>query len=160
MTTAKNFQDAVAANFTQAVDAIKNAANKIEVPEAARDYVKRTAANAKSRAVEAHDGANNATATVEKTLTTIVNGGATITRNLLQAGHDNLVATLATVEKVAAAKSPKEAFEIQVDFARDYTRTNVDRIRNAAEVVQAKVTDGAKALQAEIIKILPSRKAA
>jgi hypothetical protein len=160
MTTAKNFQDTVAANFNQAVDAIKNAANKIEVPEAARDFVKRSASTAKTRAEEAHEGANNVTARIEKALTTIVNGGANITRNLLQAGHENLVHTLATVEKVAAAKSPKEAFEIQTNFAREYTRINFGRVRDAAEAVQVQMTDGAKALQGEIAKILPSRKAA
>lgn len=149
------------APFTQVFEAITNATRKIEVPEAARDFVKRTAVNAKERAVEAHEGATNATVSVEKALTSIVNGGAAITRSFLQAGHDNLVATLATVEKIAAAQSPNEALQIQIDFARENTQANVERLREAAEVVRAKLSEGAEVVRAEIAKVMPAaRKAA
>jgi hypothetical protein len=150
-----------AAPFAQVFEAISNATRQIQVPEAARDFVKRTAVNAKERAVEAHDGATNATASVEKALISLVNGGAAVTRSLLQAGHENLVATLATVEKVAAAQSAQEAIQIQIDFARDNTRANVERIRDAAEFVRGKLTEGAEAVRADIAKVMPAmRKAA
>ena len=138
--------------FASVQKAIENVQGKLEVPAAARDFVKRTASSAKDRAETVHTGAANATNTVEKFATSFVGGYANLTRGLLDATLANVQHALSTVEKVAGAQSINEAVQIQADFVRENARANFDRVRDAADTAKSVVTEGAKNAQAEFSK--------
>lgn len=145
-------QDVAEEAVTKIQDTFNSFRDKLEVPAAARDFVQRTAATAKERLADVHAGANNATVSYEKAFGALVNNGATVVRSLLQANYDNTVAALATIEKLASAKSFQEAYQIQSEFARDYASSNWARVQNAAETVKANVQDGVKLIQDEAQK--------
>jgi hypothetical protein len=146
--TAKNA--AVESTYFASIQrAFENVQGKIEVPAAARDFVKRTASSAKDRAETVHTGAANATDSVEKFATSFVGGYANFTRGLLDATLANVQHALATVEKVAGAQSINEAVQIQADFVRENARANFERVRDAADTAKSVVTEGAKTAQAE-----------
>jgi hypothetical protein len=140
-------------------NAIDNVQSKLEVPAAARDFVKRTASSAKERAESVHSGAANATVTAEKFATSIVGGYANLTRGLLDMALANVQHTLTTVEKLAGAKSVNEAVQLQADFVRENARANFERIRGAAETARTTVTEGAQAVQAEFSKLYANKAA-
>ena len=127
--------------------------SKMEVPAAARDFVKRTASTAQERAETVHETAANLTDGAEKLATRIVGGYANFTRGLLDMTLANVQHTLATVEKLAAVKSVNEAVQVQVDFVRENTSANIERMRGAADTAKSVVTEGAKTVQAGISKI-------
>jgi hypothetical protein len=70
--------------FAPVTDALKNLQN-LEVPEAARDFVKRTASTAKERAAELHAGSEKVTAAIETAATDSVTEAAKISRTIQQA---------------------------------------------------------------------------
>jgi hypothetical protein len=141
------------AAFQQISDAIDSVNKKIEVPAAARDFVKRNASSTKERAETIHATAAKATEGVEKLATSLVGGYASFTRSLLDISLANVQHTLATVEKLAGVRSLGEAVEVQADFVREGARANIERIRSAADSAKSVVADGAKTVQAEISKI-------
>lgn len=153
--TKKTTQNSAAATtyFDQVRDAIENVQGKLEVPVAARDFVKRSATTAKERAEAAHTGALNVTGSVERLATSFVGGYASVVRGLFDATLANVQHSLETVEKVAGAKSLNEAVQIQADFVRENLRANYDLAKNAAENARGMVTDGAKAVQGEFSKV-------
>ena len=126
------------AAFQQISDAIDSVNKKVEVPAAARDFVKRTAATTKQRAEAVHAHAAKAAEGAEKLATSLVGGYANFTRSLLDISLANVQHTLATVEKLAGARSLNEAVEVQADFVRESARANVERVRNAAEFSQVR----------------------
>jgi len=133
-------------------NAFENVQSKLEVPAAARDFVKRTASSAKERAESVHSGAANVANGVEKFATSIVGGYANLTRGLLDMTLANVQHTLSTVEKLAGAKSLNEAVQLQADFVRENARANFERVRNAADTARTTVTEGVQTAQAEISK--------
>jgi hypothetical protein len=141
------------AAFQQISDAIDSVSNKIEVPAAARDFVKRNVSTTRERAETIHASAAKATAGAEKFAASLVGGYANFARSLLDISLANVQHTLATVEKLAGVRSVSEAVEVQADFVREGARANVERIRNAADAPKSVVADGAKTVQAEISKI-------
>lgn len=159
-TTAKA-ANAASSYFSSIQDMVGNAQSKIEVPAAARDFVKRNASTARERAATVHDGAAKLTEGTEKFAASFVAGYANFTRGLLDATLANVQHALSTVEKVAGAQSINEAVQIQADFVRDNAAANVDRVRGAAETAGTAVIDGAKKVQAELSSIYSmDRKAA
>ena len=151
--TAKSAPAATNGYFASVREAIDTVQSKIEVPAAARDFVKRTASSAKDRAETVHQSAENATNSVEKFATSFVGGYANFTRGLLDMTLANVQHSLSTVEKLAAAKSVSEAVQVQTDFVRENARANFERVRGAADTAKSVVTEGAKNVQAEIAKI-------
>jgi hypothetical protein len=160
-TTAKN-----AANdkgyVAQIRETLENVQSRIEVPAAARDFVKRGAAASIERAENVHEGATRLADNAEKLGSAIVSGYAVITRGLLNATLANVQHGLETVEKVAGAKSLNEAVQIQADFVRENARANFERAKDAFETVRSTVADGAKTVQSEVGKFydFSARKAA
>lgn len=133
--------------------AYESVQSKMEVPAAARDFVKRTASTAQERAETVHETAANLTNGAEKLATRFVGGYANFARGLLDMTLANVQHTLVTVEKLAGVKSINEAVQVQADFVRDNARANFERVRDAADTVKSVVTEGAKTAQAEIAKI-------
>src|SRR6195952_2432604 len=70
--------------FAPVTDALKNIQN-MEVPEAARDFVKRTAGTAKDRAADMHAGAEKVTVAIETAVSGSVSEAAKISRNIQHA---------------------------------------------------------------------------
>ena len=139
--------------FSSIKSAFETAQSKLEVPAAARDFVKRGASTAKERAESVHGGVAKLNDGAEKIATSFVVGYANFTRGLLDATLANVQHALTTVEKVAGAQSFNEAVQIQADFVRENASANIERIRGAAETAKTTVVDGAKTVQAGIGKL-------
>jgi hypothetical protein len=149
---AKTAKTASVANDTMSSisEVIETVQSKMEVPAAARDFVKRTAATAQERAETVHTGFATATTKVENLATAFVGGYANFARGLVDASLSNVQHALSTVEKVAGAKSLNEVVQIQADYVRESAKANFDRVKNAAEIARTTVVDGAKTVQSEI----------
>ena len=85
MTTETNTVfDSVKEAFAPVTDALKNIQN-LEVPEAAREFVKKTANTAKDRAADVYAGSEKVTAAIETAVADSVTEAAKISRNIQQA---------------------------------------------------------------------------
>jgi len=123
-----------------------------EIPEAAREFVKRSASTAKERAAEVHSGANRFAGLLE---------GAVINyRKLLEAAHQDAEAALVAIEKLAAAKSLSEAMQLNVDYLRERSEVGMARAKDTAAYVGQTVTGGVKAVQEGFAKVAPFARAA
>ena len=127
--------------------------SKLEIPAAARDFVKRAATSAKQRAEGAHDGAASLTDNAEKFAASFFGGYANFTRGLLDMALANVQHTLSTVEKLAGATSINEAVALQADFVRENASANIERIRGAAETARDSMAEGARTFQAEFSRL-------
>lgn len=146
--------------FASVTEALENVQSKIEVPAAARDFVKKGASTAKERVETVHAGAIKFANGAEKLAVSFVGGYANFGRGLIDATVANVQHALSTVEKVAAAKSINEAVTIQVEAARESANANMERARNVAESARTAVTEGAKEVQAQISKLYSADKKA
>jgi hypothetical protein len=146
-------------NFSSFQNAFENIQARLEVPAAARDFVKRSASSTRERAETVHSGAASATNGVEKLATSIVGGYADLTRGLLDMTLANVQHSLSAVEKLAGAKSMNEAVQLQADFIRDNGQANLDRVRTTAEKARNSLAEGVQTLQAEIFKLYGARAA-
>ena len=145
--------EAVTQAFTPVVDAFKSAQDQIKVPEAARDFLKKSAGMAKERAGALHSGVDSVTTTIETAAADAVSGVAKISRSVQQAAYQDAEAFFNAVEKFASAGSFKEAVQVQVDFIRARSETNVARAKSAAEYVSQAFANGAKAAQENFSKV-------
>src|SRR5437879_12699367 len=103
--------------FAPVTDALKNLQN-LEVPEAAREFVKKTANTAKDRAADLHAGSEKVTAVIETTVADSVSEAAKSSRNIQQALYQDAEAFFAGIDKLASAKSLHEAVQVQSDKVR------------------------------------------
>src|ERR1700753_1783168 len=137
--------------FAPVTEAMKNFQN-VEVPEAARDFVKKTANTAKERAADVYAGSEKVTAAIETAATDSVSEFAKISRNIQQAIHQDAVAFFAGIDKLASAKSFNEAVQIQSDLLRAHGETLVSRAKASTEYLGKLVTEGAKSAQDNLAK--------
>src|SRR6185295_16841280 len=106
MTTETNSAyDSVKQAFAPVADAFKNIQN-MEVPEAAREFVKKQAETAK------------VTAATETAVAGSVSEAAKISRNISQALYQDAEAFFVGIDKLASAKSLNEAVQIQSEMVR------------------------------------------
>ena len=153
MTTETNTVfDTVKAAFAPVTDAFKNFQN-VEVPEAARDFVKKTANTAKERAADAYAGSEKVTAAIETAVTDSVTEAVKISRNISQALYQDAEAFFAGIDKLASAKSFNEAVQIQSDLARAQGEVVVSRAKSSAEYLGKLVANGAKTAQDNLSKV-------
>src|ERR1700744_6036278 len=147
MTTETNTVfDTVKQAFAPVTEAFKNFQN-VEVPEAARDFVKKTASSAKERAADVFAGSEKVTAAIETAATDSVSELAKISRNIQQAIYQDAEAFFAGIDKLASAKSLNEAFQIQSDMVRARGEVFVSRAKSTTEYLGKLVTEGAKNAQ-------------
>jgi phasin len=130
--------------FAPVTDALKNLQANIEVPEAARDFVKRSANTAKERVAEIHTNASEVTGAIESAVAGSISETAKITRNIQQAMHDDAHAFFASLDKLASAKSFGEAVQIQSELIRSRSEVAAARAKSASEYVSQLFADGAK----------------
>jgi phasin len=149
MTTATNplfdsFKDAFA------FKAVPN----LEVPEAAREFVKRSVSTAKERAAEIQTGAEKVTGVVESAVSGSFAEAAKVTRNIQQAIFDDAEAFFSGLDKLASATSFTEAVQIQSDLLRSRGEVAVARAKSATEYVGKLITDTAKTAQENIAQVI------
>ncbi len=141
--------------FAPVTDALKNLQN-LEVPEAARDFVKRAAGSAKDRAANLHEGSEKVTNAIETAVANSVSEAAKISRNIQQAMYQDAEAFYAGIDKLASAKSLTEAFQIQSELLRARGEVFVSRAKSTSEYVGKLVADGAKSAQDNFSKVAAS----
>jgi len=153
MTTETNtLFDNVKDAFAPVTDAFKNFQN-VEVPESAREFVKRQASTAKERAAEAYAGSEKVTAAIESAAADSVSEVAKISRNIQQAIYQDAEAFFAGIDKLASAKTLNEAVQIQSDLARVRGEVLVSRAKSTAEYLGKLVSNGAKTAQENLSKV-------
>src|SRR5229473_2041741 len=153
MTTETNTVfDSVKQAFAPVTDALKNL-QTMEVPEAARDFVKRTANTAKERAADVYAGSEKVTAAIETAVADSVSEAAKISRNIQQALYQDAEAFFAGIDKLASAKSLNEAVQIQSDMVRARGEVFISRAKSATEYLGKLVADGAKTAQDNFSKV-------
>ena len=138
--------------FAPVTEALKNLQN-LEVPEAARDFVKRTASTAKERAADLHAGSEKVTSVIETAVTDSVTEAAKISRNIQQAIYQDAEAFFAGIDKLASAKSLNEAVQIQSDMVRARGEVFMSRAKSTTEYLGKLVADGAKTAQENFSKV-------
>ena len=79
----KSATGAATAAYGSVIKALGGLQSKLEIPESAREFVKRGAATAKQRAAAMHDGANKVAGVIEGTIVDAVTGVADINRKLI-----------------------------------------------------------------------------
>jgi phasin len=123
------------APVTEAFTKLQN----MEVPEAARDFVKKQA--------------EKVTAAIETAVSGSVTEAAKITRNIQQALYQDAEAFFAGIDKLASAKSLNEAVQIQSDMVRARGEVFVSRAKASTEYLGKLVADGAKSAQDNFSKV-------
>src|ERR1700753_2931631 len=150
MTTETHFVlNSVQDAFAPVTDAFKN----LEVPEAARDFVKKTANTAKERAADLHAGSEKVTDVIESAVTGSVSEAAKISRTIQQAIYQDAEAFFAGIDKLASAKSLNEAVQIQSDMVRARGEVFMSRAKSYHEHLGQLVADGAKTAQDNFSKV-------
>ncbi|MET3909521.1 phasin [Bradyrhizobium sp. S3.3.6] len=133
-------------------DAFKNIQN-LEVPEAAREFVKKTANTAKDRAAEVFAGSERVTAAVENAVTESVTEAGKISRNIQQAIYEDAEAFFSGIDKLASAKSFSEAVEIQSSLLRARGEAFVSRAKATTDYLGNLAANGAKSAQDNFAKV-------
>src|SRR5260370_17212108 len=118
--------------FAPVTDALKNLQN-LEVPEAAREFVKKQAETAKERAADFHAGSEKVTAAIETAVAGSVSEAAKISRNIQDALYQDAEAFFAGIDKLASAKSINEAVQIQSDLLRSRGEVLMSRAKASTE---------------------------
>jgi len=153
MTTETNTVfDTVKDAFAPVTEAFTKLQN-MEVPEAAREFVKKQAETAKVRAADLHAGSEKVTAAIETAVADGVTEAAKISRNIQQAMYQDAEAFFAGIDKLASAKSINEAVQIQSDLARAQGEVVVSRAKSTAEYLGKLVANGAKTAQDNFAKV-------
>jgi phasin len=138
--------------FAPVTDALKNFQN-MEVPEVAREFVKKTAGSAKERAADIHAGSEKVTAAIETAVAGSVTEAAKISRNISQALYQDAEAFFAGIDRLASAKSLNEAVAIQSEMVRARGEVLVSRAKSTTEYLGKLVAEGAKTAQDNLSKV-------
>jgi len=125
----------------------------MEVPEAAREFVKKQAETAKERAADVYAGSEKVTAAIETAVADSVTEAAKISRTIQQAMYQDAEAFFAGLDKLASAKSLNEAVQIQSDLARARGEVFVSRAKSTTEYLGKLVANGAKTAQDNFAKV-------
>ena len=150
--TETTLYDTVKEAFAPVTEAFKNF-QSMEVPEAARDFVKRAATNAKERAADVYAGSEKVTAAIETAAADSVSEVAKISRNIQQAAYEDAEAFFAGLDKLASAKTINEAVQIQSDLARSRGEAFIARAKSSTEYFGKLVANGAKNAQDNFAKV-------
>lgn len=146
--------------FQPFADAFKAIQDKVQVPDGARDFVKRVATDATVRAEEVHAGAEKVTVAIQTAVAEQLDETAKVSRNIQQAMLEDAKAFFAGVEKLAAAQSLGEAFQIQSDLVRARADIAVARARASADYLGERFATSAKTAQENLSRVVSLNKAA
>ena len=150
MTTETNYMlDSVKEAFAPVTEAFTKLQN-LEVPEAAREFVKKQAETAKVRAADLQAGSEKVTDAIETAVAGSVTEAAKISRNIQ---YQDVEAFFSGIDKLASAKSLNEAVQIQSDLVRARGEVLVSRAKASTEYLGKLVADGAKNAQDNFSKV-------
>ena len=152
MSTENPMLNSVKEAFAPVTEAFKNFQN-LEVPEAAREFVKKQAETAKERAADFYAGSEKATDAIESAVSGSVSEVAKISRNIQQALYQDAEAFFAGIDRLASAKSLNEAVQIQSDLLRTRGEVLVSRAKASSEYLSKLVTESAKTAQDNFAKV-------
>jgi phasin len=153
MTTDTNsVLDSVKEAFAPMTEAFKNL-QTMEVPEAAREFVKKTASTAKDRAADAFAGSEKVTAAIETAVADSVSEAAKISRNIQQAMYQDAEAFFEGLDKLASAKTISEAVQIQSEMVRSRSEAFVSRAKSTTEYLSKLAANSAKTAQDNLSKV-------
>jgi phasin len=153
MTTETNSVfDTVKEAFAPVTDALKNFQN-LDVPVAAREFVKKTAGTAQERAADLQANSEKVTSAIETAVSGSVTEAANISRNIQQALFQDAAAFFAGIDRLASATSLSEAAQIQSELARAQGEVVVSRAKDATAYLGKLVADGAKNAQDNFSKV-------
>jgi phasin len=138
--------------FAPVTEALKSFQN-LEVPEAAREFVKNTAGTAKERAADLHAGSEKVTEAIETAVAGSVSEAAKISRNIQQAIYQDTEAFFAGIDRLASATSLNEAVQIQSDMVRARGEVLMSRAKSTTEYLGKLVAEGAKTAQDNFAKV-------
>lgn len=138
--------------FAPVTEAFKNLQN-LEVPEATREFVKKTTSTAKERTAEVFAGSERVTSAIENAVTESVTEAGKISRNIQQAIFEDAEAFFAGIDKLASAKSVNEAVQIQSDMLRARGEVLVSRAKATTDYLGKLVANGAKTAQDNFAKV-------
>ena len=144
--------DSVKEAFAPMTEAFKNL-QTMEVPEAAREFVKKTANTAKDRAADAFAGSEKVTAAIETAVADSVSEAAKISRNIQQAMYQDAEAFFEGLDKLASAKSISEAVQIQSEMVRSRSEAFVTRAKSTTEYLSKLAANSAKTAQDNLSKV-------
>jgi phasin len=160
MTTETNSVfDSVKQAFAPVTEAFTKLQN-LEVPEAAREFVKKQAETAKVRAADLHAGSEKVTAVIESAVAGSVSEAAKISRNIQEAFYQDAEAFFNGIDKLASAKSLNEAVTIQGDLLRAQGEVVMSRAKATTEYFGKLIADGAKTAQDNFSKVASYTKSA
>jgi phasin len=125
----------------------------MEVPEVAREFVRKSVSTAKERAADLHAGSEKVTAAIETAVAGSVTEAAKISRNIQQAIYQDTEAFFAGIDKLASAKSLNEAVQIQSDLLRSQGEVVMTRAKSTTEYLGKLVTEGARNAQDNLSKV-------
>ncbi len=148
--------DGIKSAFAPIADAMQGLQSKIEVPQAARDFVAKAATTGQERAEAMHAGVEKATATVESAAVSAVNEIANVSRNIQKAVHEDVTAYFAHLGKLASAGCPSEAMQIQADYVRARGEAVVARAKASTAYVGGMLQNGVKAVQSNVASMTKS----
>ena len=130
-----------------------------QIPEAAREFVRKATETGKERAARVHTGAEGVAATIYDVASLSMNGSAQITNSLMKAAHQNVEATLGMIAKLSGAKCLGEATNVQLEFVRDYGKANVEQVREIADIARKGYGEIEKAVRDGYAKVAPAKAA-
>ncbi len=152
MTVENPMLNTVKEAFAPVTEAFKNLQN-LEVPEAAREFVKKQTETAKERAADFYAGSEKATDAFESAVAGSVSEVAKISRNIQQALYQDTQAFFAGIDRLASAKSINEAVQIQSDLLRSRGEVLVSRAKASTEYLSKLVAEGTKTAQDNFAKV-------
>lgn len=146
------------AAFTPVTDALKNF-QSAEVPEAARDLVKRAVDTAKERAADAHAGAEKVTAVIENAAVGAVSETVKISRDVQQAFYEDAEAFFTGIDKLASARTFADALQIQSDYLRSRSEVAMARAKSASDYAGKLFVAGARTAQGNLASVAQDKAA-
>jgi hypothetical protein len=150
-TQENNVLNAVEEGSDRVVEAFKTIGN-LEIPEVARDFIKRAAAVAKDRVDSAHGDAEKATTAAEGALTRSVGVIASIVRSAENALYQDVEAFVTSVNQLASAGSLGEAFKIESNYMLARSEVAVARVKSVADYLGRPFSEGANSVQESFAK--------
>jgi hypothetical protein len=101
----------------------------VEVPVAAREFIKSAASAAKERASSAQVGVEKVTAAIESAAASSVSEAAKVSRAIQNVVYEEIDAALDGIQKLATGKSFGEIIHVQLDYFHNRVDATVARAR-------------------------------
>ncbi|MEM7060530.1 MAG: phasin family protein [Pseudomonadota bacterium] len=151
---------------TKATKTTKNAAAKApaettfseRLTSGLSEAVLRSTATAKERTDDLYDSSKRLNAQIEDRLVRAAKGYVDVLGNINDFVYANLNQTYATAEKVVAAKSFSEAFQIQADCMRERSSNTMEDLRSAYDYASDVVSSNTEELRENASQLWNSAK--